>query len=166
MKRFKLLTILFIGIVILSGCSKTKKSITAQEFYEAADKQGIVVQDLSQHYGIAKKAYQSENNDNKYSILFIEGNSINEMQNMFYDEAKNIYAKAGIKDQYDSQEAGKLTTKAPKKYVLSGKNWESLEVTTDNKYYYLIFIDETLLYMESDNDNKDLVNKLKDTIKY
>jgi hypothetical protein len=166
MKKFKLLTILFIGIIFLTGCSKKKTSISADEFFNNADKQGIVVTDVTSLYGLAKKAYQTQPNDGKYKIIFIEGESLNDMQYMFFDEGKNIYEKAGIQDEYETKEVGQLTTKAPTKYIYNGKNWESLEVITDNNYYYLSFIDNTLLYMESDTENRDKMEKLKDTIKY
>ena len=166
MKRFKLLTILFLGIIILSGCSTTKKSISAQDFYNAADKEGIVVSNASSVYGLAKKAYQSAVNDNRYTILFIEGDSISDMQNMFLDEASNIYNKTGLNKEAETVEPGTLTTKAAKKSIGDGKNWQSLEVTTDDRYYYVSYVDKTLLYIESDTSNKDKLIKIKDTIKY
>ena len=166
MKRFKLLTILLMSIIIFTGCSKTKKTITSNEFYETISKNGIVVSDVTQIYGSAEKAYQSQPNDNQYSILFIEGKSIGEIKDMFLDEGNNIYQKAGISDEAKTVEAGSLTTKAPNKNILSGKNWQSLEVTTESNYYYLIFVDNTLLYIESNLDNKDKLVKIKDTIHY
>jgi PBP1b-binding outer membrane lipoprotein LpoB len=166
MKRFKLLTILFIGIIILTGCSKTKKAATAQEFYDVADKNGIVVQDVSQLYGLADKAYQSSPNDNQYKLLFIQGKSMSDMQNMFLDEASNVYNKTGLSEEKETQEVGTLTTKAPKKFIASGKNWQSVEVSTDDYYYYIAYVDNTLIYIESTTSNKEKLIKIKDTIKY
>lgn len=166
MKRLKLLTILFIGIIILTGCSKAKKSITAVDFYNTADKAGLVLQDASNVYGLAKKAYQSTINDYQYTIFFIEGNSISDMQNMFLDEAANIYSKTGLDKETETVEPGTLTTKGAKKSTGSGKNWKSLEVSTEDRYYYVTFIDNTLLYIESNNTNKDKLISIKDTIKY
>ena len=78
---------------------------------------------------------------------------------MFIDEAKNVYAKAGIDEDSDSNK--KIT-----KTTASGKNWSSVEITNEYSYYYLAYIDNTILYLEGNIDQKDLLIKVKDAIKY
>ena len=165
MKRFRLLTVLFIGIILLSGCSKNKKEITAEEFYNKSTELGYSFIDVSSLYGLANKAYQT-NKDADIKILFIYGKTETDMFNMFIDEAKNVYSKAGIQDEYPTVEAGKTTTQAPKKYVNKGNGWETVEVQTSDRYYYLAYVGKTYFEVEGNISDKDNIKKLIDTIKY
>ena len=47
-----------------------------------------------------------------------------------------------------------------------GKNWKSLEINTKSNYYYLIYIENTLLYLKGTQDKKELLLTLKDAISY
>lgn len=166
MKKYKLLTIILIGIIILSGCSKNKKAVSGDDFNKKASEQNVSLTDVSSYYGIADKAYQTVGNSDDYKVLFVEGSKQSDIINMFLDEGVNIYSKAGIKDQYDSVEPGELTTQTPRKYVVKGKNWQSLEVITDSRYYYLVYVDKTLLHVEGSIEYKDLLTKLKNSVNY
>lgn len=165
MKKIKLLTILIMCIIIVTGCSKSKKEITASDFYNTAKDQGYLLGDVSSLYGLANKAYQT-NKDSEISILFIEGKNETDMFNMLIDEAKNVYSKAGIQDEYPTAEAGQTTTKTPKKNVDKGKNYQSVEVTTNDRYYYLVYVGKTFFEIEGDISKKEDINKLIDTMKY
>lgn len=167
MKKIGLLTILFISVLLLSGCGNTKTKVSMDDFYKEASKLDIKLYDYTSSYGYANKAYQTESSD--YQILFIDGKNRKDIHGIFFDEVGNVYSKAGLKEETttDDPMAGELTTKpAVEKKVNGGSGWESVEVTTSNKYYYLIYVDNTYLYMEGNADNKDLLIKLKDSIKY
>ena len=88
---------------------------------------------------------------------------------IFFDEARNIYRKLGIDSNTTTEEviAGELTTTAAyKKNINGGSGWETLEIITQDKYYYLAYVDDTYLYMEGNIDQKDKLIKLKDSINY
>ena len=165
MKRYSLLTILIVCVLIITGCNKTKTKVSIDEFYKQASKLDIHMKDYSQSYGYANKAYQTESDE--YKILFVDGKNKQDIHGIFFDEVKNIYAKAGLKNTTtEDPEAGVLTTSPVDRKVDGGSGWESLELTKDDKYYYIIYVDNTYLYMEGNMDNKDLLIKLKDSIKY
>ena len=84
---------------------------------------------------------------------------------MFIDEAKNVYSKAGVLDETNDDTTNATQNKYTKK-TAAGKNWSSVEITTDIKYYYLIYVNNTLLYMEGNLDKKDTLVKIKDAINY
>ena len=167
MKKKLLLTILFIGAVLLTGCSKNKSKVSIDEFYKKASSEEIQLHDYTSSYGYAKKAYETESKE--YDVLFAEGNNKTDIHGIFFDEARNIYRKLGIDSNTTTEEpiAGELTTTAAyKKNINGGSGWETLEIITQDKYYYLAYVDDTYLYMEGNIDQKDKLIKLKDSINY
>lgn len=162
MKKIRLLLIICFGLLIITGCNYKKTSITGTEFSKQVGSI-VVLNNYSTSYGIAKQAYQTDNTE--YKVLFIEGNTSSDIKGMFIDEAKNIYAKAGIVDETNSTDDNSTSSKYTKR-TASGKNWSSVEITTDIKYYYLEYVDNTLLLLEANIDKKDIMLKVKDTINY
>ena len=163
MKRLKLLLIVILGILVFTGCNSKKTSITGTDFSKQVG--GIVsLNNYSSHYGLAKQAYQTDNTE--YKVLFVEGNTISDIKGMYIDEVKNVYAKAGIVEETSQDEGTNAVDKKYTKRTAAGKNWSSIEITTDISYYYLIYVDNTLLYLEGNIDKKDILVKVKDTINY
>ena len=159
MKKISLLVLLIASVFLITGCSNKKTVITGSEFKDKVV--GIVnVSNYSAYYGIAKEAYQTEKTE--YKVLYIEGNSLSDIKGMYVDEGKNMYAKAGIVDEYGNEAAATKVTKETR----SGKNWSSIEITTEYKYYYPIYVENTILYMEGNLDQKDTLFKVRDAIKY
>ena len=156
MKKIGYILSIIICLIIFTGCSLNKPSVSGKDFYEKT--RGIVqLYDYSNYYGIAKTAYQTQ--ETEYKVLYIEANNISDIKGMYIDEAKNIYDKAGISD--DEEANAKIVKK-----TLNGKNYSSLEVTNEINYYYLIYVDNTLLYMECTKDKKELLSKVKDAVNY
>lgn len=153
MKTNKLLTILLIGILFLCGCSKSKKSVTSDQFLLTCETLNIGYEDVSESYGFAKEAYQLKEDD--YNILFIEGKTINDMSGMFYDDLSNIYKTTIDENNNDVKNS-----------IKSGKNWKSIETTINDKYYYLIYVDNTYLYVSASNKDVEAVMNLRKAINY
>ena len=157
MKKYKLLTIILLCIMFLSGCSSTKKSLSGEEFIQKCNEKGIIMSDYKAYYGFAKEAYQSNAKD--YSILFVIGNKYSDITGMFVDEINNIYNESDILAILnDNNKVDSMTNE--------GKNWKSLEINTESNYYYLIYIENTLLYLKGTQDKKELLLTLKDAISY
>ena len=159
MKKTKIILLLLIFILVLTGC--TKKSSTCEKFASALKEQGYEVYDYTQGYGYANKAYQSSSDD--YMALFVEGKNLKDIQGIFIDEVKNIYGLAGVKTKEEQEQS---EDKGPIPIVKGGDSWESVEVTTDNSFYYISYINDTLLYIKSNTDNEAKFRKIIDTIKY
>lgn len=161
MKKIKLLTILFITIIFFTGCSKNKTAITGEEFLTKASDLGFSLSDVTTSYGFSNKAYQTERDE--YSILFIEGKKLSDITGMFVDEINNIYSESEMVGTLTSENS---TTKKIDRVPSEGKNWKALEVNSGGYYYYVIYVDNTLLYLKGNSSHKDSLIKLKDAIKY
>ena len=159
MKKIRVILIVLFGIILLTGCKMNKKSVDSTEFKSRMDKQSIAMMDVTDLYGISKKAYQTDKTE--YKIIYVEGKRESDIKAMFIDEAKNVYSKANIID-----EANNGTTEANKytKNTSSGNNWSAVEITTDVNYYYLTYIDNVLLYIEGNIDQKDTLIKVRDAV--
>ena len=166
MKRYKLLTLLIISVLIITGCATKKSTKSVSEFREIAKNLNMTTYS-PEEYGYAEDASTIITND--YSILFYKIKRGFDINGMYIDEVKNVYSAAGIKDTTTNQEAtivAELTTKPIEKNISKGKNWSSVEVITDSKYYYVIMVDDTLLKITSNLDKKDEVKKVIDAMKY
>ena len=166
MKRYKLLTLLIISVLIITGCASKKSTKSVSEFNDIAKNNNMTVYD-GNTYGYAEEASYVKTND--YSILFYKVKRGFDIQGMYIDEVKNVYTAAGIKDNTTTQEAtvvAELTTKPVEKNIRKGKNWSSLEVVTENRYYYLCMVDDTLFKIDSTLDKRDEVKNIIDAMKY
>ena len=154
MKRYKLLTIIFIGILFLTGCSKTKKAITGDEFYDICDDMDIRISEITSKFDYAESVYQTA--EEGYRVTFIEGKTLNDISGLFNDELKNLYSERIADEDVDNLD----------KKAINGKNFKSFELNYKDNYYYLIYVDKTFLYVQSNQDNKDKVRQIIDTMKY
>lgn len=162
MKKLRVLLIVLFGILILTGCTK-KEAVKASDFAKKAGSY-VVLNNYTSYYGIAKEAYQT--NNDQYKVIFIEAKNMSDIKGMYIDEAKNIYSKAGIVDENSADEGTNAINNKYTKKTASGKNWSSLEITTDLKYFYMIYVDDTILLIESNKEDKDLMIKVRDAINY
>ena len=162
MKKLKLLTLLLILIVFITGCKKAKQALDGPTFVTRATNLEITPTNVNNIYGYAKSSYQATTDD--YNIIFIETNKESDAHSTFLDEAKNIYILTGSEVEGESS----ITTKKQEnnRVVLAGKNWESLETEYEGTYYYLIYVDKTVLYIKSKSSSKQLMKKLIDAMKY
>ena len=160
MKRIKLLTILLLSILIITGC--TKKTSTCDEFNRLAREQGFEVVDYTKAYGYANKAYQTSNDS--HLAFFVEGKKQKEVQGIFLDEVKNIYVAAGVKSK--SERENSEEDQGPEPIKNGGDSWGTVEITTDDTYYYISYIKNTMLYIKCNISEKDKFVHIKDTMKY
>ena len=169
MKKYRIILILLL-VVIVTGCEQKKSKIDAPTFNTYASNLGIKVQDVTQYYGYADVAYQT--NYNEFKVLFIDfKDSGVDSQGIFLDQVNNIYSSAGVSDSTNGNSPTTVitsvaTTKKYTKDTDNGDNWVYTKIVTEDKFYYAAKVDDTMLYIVSDLDHKDTVEQLISTMKY
>ena len=148
MKKFKLAFIL-LACVFLVGCSNSKEMVDGNAFLERAKEAGFTPIDIKESYNsFATNAYLI---DSDFKVIYVEGKNVYDIEGVFLDECNNVNIK--------------LTKDAKVKHD-SGKNWALYTATDLGNYFYISLIDNTYVYIEGKEENKDRINKLIDTIGY
>lgn len=168
MKKYKLLTILLISTLLITGCSNKKSKVDGPTFNTLAKNSGIGTTDVTQYYGYADKAYQS--NHEKYKVLYVDfkDNGV-DTQGIFIDQVNNLYSRAGVSEgetKTSQTNVAELTTKAYKKDNDTGDNWVYVKLETSEGFFYIAKVDDTMLYITSDLENKDKMEELISAMKY
>ena len=153
MKRIRLIIVSLVSIILITGCTTTKKAIKSEEFAKICNDLGIEIVGVGNIYDYAEEAYK--NDTSKYNILYVEGKKLSDITGMFNDDLNNTYRAVNgtTIDNVDN-----LTKK--------GKNWKSYEISKNGVNYYLIYVDNTYLYLQYKDEDQELMNKLKDAMKY
>ena len=148
MRAYKFLLLVF-SIVLLTGCSSTRKSLTGDEFYQTLTKYEYSVKDSISAYDYALSAYNAYKGD--ISVFFLKGKKKYDVEGIFISESQNLFTEVG--DNYQ-------------KKLGSGKNWTSLRLTTDEKLYYISWIDDSYIIIKAKKSDETNVNKLIDELGY
>ncbi len=117
---------------MVSGCGKTKEALSGDEFVAKMSNLNYQLYDYTESLDYAKSAYKIV--DDNYNFTYIEGNRKYDVEGLFVDECTNVYTALGEDN---------------KPRTLGGDNWTFLEGTTEDKYYYVSWIDNTYIYVEA-----------------
>ena len=162
MKNIKLLSIIILTLIVLTGCSK--KPASMKDFANLMKDKNISIYDVTDIYGYAKKAYKTNSED--YQVLFVESKNLKDMQGVFLDEVKNIYGFSGIATKSSDIEDIDKDSSEIQPNVQSGKSWGRVEIETEDNYYYVSYIDKTMLLIIGNKDNADMLKEIKNAMKY
>lgn len=144
----KKISILIITLLFLTGC--TKKSITVDEFTSSFDESEYTINTYEEGTidtiidGLESGAYIT---NGAYTIDFYILENSAKAHELFMSEKEEF-------------EANKDTQVSENKE--SGKNYETYELTTSLMYMYTSRIDNTLIYISANKEDK---NGIKDLIK-
>lgn len=162
MKKTKilLLALLLIAVtVITAGCGGGKKAITAEEFAEIAEKEGLTFYDITADVHTPPNTLKSASK----AVLEEEGYQGHPMTVIFY-VAENEKKASGL---YGSHKNGLVFFEdgAESKSEKSFKNGESYSLTSGESYSYICRIDNTFLEAsfnkaEEEDDVKSFIKKL------
>ena len=169
MKHIKIITVMILSLVILTGCKNKKARVDGPTFNTLATSSGIGTTDVTSYYGYADRAYQS--NHDKYKVLYIDFKDTGvDAQGIFLDQVNNMYGKAGVNENATTTSGktnvAELTTKAYKKDNDNGDNWVYVKIETDNGFYYIARVDDTMLYITNNIKKKKKKKKLISAMKY
>lgn len=151
-KKTLLLLSILLMILTLTGCGK-KDSITSQKFEQEATDFGYTVMDAKDQfsdYDYVNSALIALKNDS-YQIEFYELDTDAQASSMYSSNESTFDSMKG--SQY-------------KENSFSGKNYDTRTTTGNGQYMHMCRIDNTLLYMNIPEENKESAEKLLDEIGY
>ena len=142
-----------VGIIFIN-LNKEKTSITASDFYTTMSQKEYNVQDSSNQfseYNYVKQAYIAVSKNNSYQIEFYELED-DSYATQFYNNIKSIF------------ESSKGTNSVESNVEL--KNYSKYTLSSNGKYMIVSRIDNTVIYVNVDNNYKDAVNSLLKDLGY
>jgi len=147
------IVVAIIGIIFVN-LNKEKTSITASSFYTNMSQKGYSVQDASSQfadYNYIKQAYIAASNDYSYQIEFYELLD-DSYATSFYNNNKSIF------------ESSKGNASAETSVGL--KNYSKYTLSSNGKYMVVSRIDNTVVYVNVDDNYKDTVKAILDELGY
>lgn len=147
--------LLISGLFFLTGCSFGKKtSITASTFNTTMKEKGYTVQDVGSqfsNYNYVKQAYVAVNKDYSYQIEF-------------YELQDDSYATSFYNNNKSNFESSKGNASAETSVALS--NYAKYTLSANGKYKVISRIDNTVIYVDVDDNYKGDVTSLLDELGY
>lgn len=140
--------------VIFVNLNKEKKSITASSFYTTMSQKGYNVQDANRQfaeYNYIKQAYIAINKDNSYQIEFYELLD-DSYATSFYNNNKFIF------------ESSKGNASAETNVGFN--NYSKYTLSSNGKYMVVSRINNTVIYVNVDDNYKDTVKDILDELGY
>lgn len=151
----KVVAILLLVVMTLSLTACSKEVITADTFKEKAEDAGAkvydeIIEDDNRYKNEIVKAYNAEHDD--WSAVFYELSDEDDAEDMYYDYAHYLEDRVvGM-----SKSTGKV----------SGLNFERYTITADGEFNYVCYVDNTVLMISGDDENKDAVKDFADKLGY
>ena len=133
--------------VLCAGCSMAKTPLTVNDFTAKMEEKGYEIEEIvidSLRVKSAKCAIGDEFNVEFYLLSDVA-------------TAAEIYANRTEKAQ--SVGTGSYYTK-------EGENYKTFSGTYEGEYYYVAYVDNTLLYIQAEKTQKDAVKDIVDMFKY
>lgn len=149
-----LLIAIVIGIGVIQLLNREKEAITASEFVSSIQSRGYITQDIKsqfEEYDYIKEAYIASTRDYSYQLEFYELLDEN-YATMFYNTNKSIF------ESYKDNSSVETN--------LDGKNYSKYTLKVNEQYMLLSKIDNTVIYLKVDSENKNSINKLLKEIGY
>ncbi len=141
--KFKYVIMSLLVVVLLCGCGGTKTSKDPSEIQSVLENANFDVYDTTDQVGYADRALYGVKGQVKAN--YVKGNKKYDIQGIFLDECKNIYNK--VEADYKKEDNG-------------GDNWTYLIVTDSENYYFVGWIEDSYIAIESPADQEKLMNKL------
>lgn len=139
----------FICTLAVSGMSKT--SLSPLEFKKVMEKNGYLITDDSDKYsdyGFVKKAYTATDPKANFSIVYFD-----------YDDEKQLLKTYDMYKKDIMKKKGSFKSKDKKDY-------QRLILTGDKKYFVLVRIYDTLVYVSTSLEYKNEVDSILKKIGY
>lgn len=137
----------------LTGCGTTRESMTDMEFQNAAEKAGYEVMDSTEQFA-AYDHIESASiaiKDNDYQVEFYTTSNSASAASMFQTNRESFETTKGSK------------IKEGKK---SGKNYQSYSLLTNGQYMHVCQIDNTLVYVDVEEEHMGDVQEFLQDIGY
>lgn len=142
MKKLKIVFMSLMVVCLLCGCGK-KDVKDPTEIQSILENSNFEVYDTTDQVGYADRALYGIKGQVKAN--YVKGNKKYDIQGIFLDECKNVYKK--VTGDYSKEDNG-------------GDNWTYLIVKDSEKYYFVGWIEDTYIVIESPADQEKIINKL------
>lgn len=161
-KRRLIIIISIIGVILVATMftifaivGKQKTPITAEEFKTKLESKGYITADATYQYSeydYIKQVYIAANNDYSYQIEFYELSNVDYAMN-FYNTNKNIF---------ESTKGSSINAETN----VELKNYAKYTLSVNGKYKVISRINNTVIYIDVEDNNKDTVKKVLEEIGY
>ena len=160
MKRVLLIVMIIALFFAIGGCAvysilnREKDSITSEEFKSIMENKGYTIVDVTNQYaqyGYIEKGYIAITNDRQYQVEFYTLTD-NEKAVYFYNTNKTIFENS--KQGVTSEKSAEL------------KNYCKYTLNNNGKYKVISRIDNTAIYLNVDEQYKDIIKDLLKEIGY
>ena len=153
-KSVIMFSVLFVGILFLvTGCFN-KTSITAKEFkdkMEGLNYQVLEATEQFSDYDYVKKVYLAIDYDKNYQVEFYQLSDVENAIN-FYNNNKGIFEDGKGKKYSETNN--------------SGQNYEKYRLKTNDKYKVISRIDNTVVFINVDDDLEKSIDDLLKELGY
>ena len=150
MKKIVALIMLFV-LILCTGCASRKTAITTDEFETIVEEAGLDVDDTTELYSspLVKKSLGAYNKSFTIELLIAPNDK----------DAQRIFTQT--KEAAESNKSSASTTTSS-----ASGNKAKFKLTSDGTYYLLSKIENTVIYVETDADNKKEVDKIVKELGY
>jgi hypothetical protein len=150
MKKLILVIFPVIMVLFLTACG-AKTAITPQEFQSAMEQMGYQFVDISAQYEAGITAYLAIKSDSSYQIEYYQVASVDSAAQAFAVNRADFETMQGGSSAYVES---------------SGENYAKYALTANDTYYYVSYIDNTMVYATAPSSAKDEVKAAFDAIGY
>lgn len=155
LKRIIKGVLLFTFIILLTGCF-SKKALSSDDFKTKMEEKGFTVQDATYQlssYSYINKVYLAISSNSTYQIEFYDLATEDDAIN-FFNNNKSLFEKSKSNDSGDSET--NLNLKNYTKYVL----------ISGGRYKVVSRINNTVIYLNVEETNKDEVKQILKDLGY
>lgn len=139
-------------VFTLTGCF-SKEKIDTKKFISVTKDERLTVYGITEYY----KSY--ENLKSGYAASSLLGWRITFFEFKDSTSAEDIYEK-------EVKKIKKNKSKDDEEDTSGVRNYKTYELTTKSNYYYISRVDDTLLVVDSNKNNKDEIKKFIDKLGY
>ena len=153
-KKILICLLLVCGVVtIFTGCGKKKEAITKEQFIEIMEDESFDIVDATDQFS-----------DNKEKINSVTIALNNDYQIEFYEFTSKKIAKESLKLNRSNFIDNKGIS-AKESYLLIG-NSGKYALTSNDTYYYVSYIDDTMVYVVTSKEFKDDISRILNELGY
>lgn len=152
-KAVALLLMMSLMFTMLTGCG-SKKSVTTEEFMTAAGESGLQCVDVKEQfkdYDFITEATIAAASDFSYQVEFYVFSDSSQAQSFYVNNKTN----------FDLNKGSVYTDVST-----SGKNYARYALNSGDRYMFVAYVDNTVIYADTDQTHKANVEALVDALKY
>lgn len=140
--------------IMFTGCETSKTAVTAADFKSVATEKGLQYSDATaqfSNYDFVEEVTIAHPEDISYQIEFYVFSDTSNAQSFFAENKGDFEA---VKSNSYSESSK------------SGENYSSYKLTSDGKYMFVEYVENTAVFVNEDNENKSAIEEFIKALKY